>query len=442
MASWRRRVLQRLLVATAVAAAIAYVPAAWASVSDGVWSILVLNTVVWASIAGLAAWRTGPYRVRAGAYLGIWFTFSVALVVLLGPVGAGAVWMLAGPLLATVLFGRRGGWWAIAAVAAFALGYGVVLQGFDTLRLAGVPGPGYDDVTWAATAGSLVFLAILLVGAVGALLEGMAGFADRLRSTNVRLREALLDRERLEATLIATAKTRALGSLAAGIAHDLNNLLVPITVAGTAARDASHDRRQRERLDLVLGAAERARVLARRALAFSDEAVTERRAVAFAPLVEDVVALVRASAPTGVAVHADVDADSGDVLADPSEVQQVVMNLCTNAVRALTEHGGGTLTVRLSRPTPTGPILLEVIDDGPGMEADTLAQAFEPYFTTHREGDGTGLGLAIVRHLVDSLGGTVVLESTPGLGTRSVVRLPLVADPLEPEPVAANSLEA
>ncbi len=431
LAAWRRRVLQRLLNATTIAAAIAYVPGAWAAIEAGAVPVLAINTLVWASMAGLAIWRTGPYRVRALAYSIIWLALAVALLVLLGPMGAGAVWLLATPLLATVLFGRREGSWTIAAVVAIAIGYGVTLSTVGTTPLVEAVSVGYDVTSWSATAGSLVFLAVLLVGAMGALQVGMATYAERVRSANVQLAAALLERERLEATLVATAKARALGSLAAGIAHDLNNLLVPITVAGTAARDASHDRRQRDRLDLVLSAADRARLLARRVLAFSDEGAPERRAVAVAPLVQDVVELVRASIPTGVAVLADVDGDAGDVVADPGEVQQVVMNLCTNAVRALTGTVG-TLSVRLQRPTPRGPIVLEVADDGAGMDADTLTHAFEPYFTTHRDGDGTGLGLAIVRHLVDTLGGTITLESTPGRGTRCVVRLPPAPSSVDP----------
>jgi signal transduction histidine kinase len=423
VAAWRRRVLQRLLTATAVGAAIAYVPAAWASIRDGVWEILAINTGMWGLIAALALWRSGRYALRAGAYVGLWFVFSMVLVVLLGPVGAGAAWLLAAPLLATVLFGSRGGWWTIAAVATFAFGYVVVLGRAAPLRLAGVPGGGYEATTWAASAGSIVFLAIVLVGAVGALLDGMTAYAERVRSTNQRLAAALADRERLEAALVATEKARALGSLATGIAHDLNNILVPITVAGRAARDDSEDRRQRDRLDLVLEAAERAKVLARRVLAFSHEGAPERHPVALAPLVDDVVGLMRSSAPAGVSVASEVDPDAGEVRADAGEVQQVIMNLCANAVRAVT-GSGGTVVVRLR--SGASDVVLEVLDDGPGMDPATLARAFEPYFTTHRDGDGTGLGLAIIRHVVESLGGTVALESTLGLGTRAVVRLPAV----------------
>ena len=432
LAAWRARVLERLLNATAVAAAIAYVPAAWAAARDGVWSVLAVNTVMWLAIVCLAVWRTGPYVDRAGTYVGLWLVFSMVLVVLLGPVGAGAVWLLAAPLLATVLFGGRSGRMMIVAVAVFAFAYAAVLARFEPLRLPGVPGAGYDVTTWAATAGSLMFLALLLVGATSAMLDGMATYVERVRAANERLTTALAERERLESTLVATEKARALGSLAAGVAHDLNNLLVPITVAGTAARDASNDRRQRERLDLVLGAADRARALARRVLAFSHEGVPEPHVVAVAPLVEDVIGLVRASAPPGVAVRTDVDPDAGNVLADPGEVQQVVMNLCTNAVRAMAERGG-TLAVRLRRGALED-VVLEVVDDGSGMDAATLDRAFEPYFTTHREGDGTGLGLAIIRHIVEALGGRVDLESAPGVGTRAVVHLPAVPSRAKVDP--------
>ena len=307
LALWRERVLQRLLNATAVTAAVAYFPAAWAAMRDGVWPIIVINTVVWGLIVGLARWRRGPFEVRAGAYVGLWFAFSVVLIVMLGPAGAGAVWLLGTPLLATALFGSQGGWRAIAAVAAVALAYFVVLRWVGPTQLPGVPGGGYVLTTWTATAGSVVFLGLLLVGAMGAVLDGMATYAHSVQGANERLEHVLAERERLEATLVATEKARALGSLAAGIAHDLNNLLVPITAAGAAARDAAQDPLQRERLDLVLGAAERAQELARRVLAFSHERVPERHPISVAPLVEDVVQWVRAAAPNTVSLETEID---------------------------------------------------------------------------------------------------------------------------------------
>lgn len=424
LASWRAKALQRILTTTAVAVVVAYVPGVWVAARDGVWGVVALDTAAWVVIVALAAGVRLGYRFRAVAFLVAWFAFSAALVVSIGPVGGGPVWLLATPVLATVLFGRRGGAWAVAAVLAFAVGYAAVLLTFGVPRIAGIPGGDYDAGTWAATAGSVVFLAILLVGAMVAVLEGMTDNAERLEAANAHLTAALADRERLEATLVATAKARSLGALAAGIAHDLNNLLVPLLVAGTAAREAAVDGRQRERLDLVVGAAERARELSRRILAFSrgaDAGEPEPRPVA--PLIAEVVDLVRTSAPGGVRVVSTIDPDAGAVRASAGELHQVAMNLCTNALHAV-EPRGGTVHVRLHADPDGRHVRLDVTDDGAGMTPEHLEQAFEPYFTTRREGDGTGLGLAIVRHVVEGVGGRVSLASTPGAGTVATVRWP------------------
>ncbi|MDZ7801785.1 MAG: HAMP domain-containing sensor histidine kinase [Trueperaceae bacterium] len=431
LARWRTQALQGVLTTTALVAAVAYVPGTYAAASDGVWTIVVLNTLGWAAVGILASWRALPYRTRAVTFLALWFAFSAALTALAGPIGAGLAWMLALPVLAALLFGRPGAWAAVGGLAVLAVAYGVALQTGVTTRPPGVPGQPYTLPTWAAGAGSVTFLAVLLSSAILHVFGGLRRHAEELHDATHRLQASLEERQRLERELVAAGKARAVATLASGVAHDLNNLLVPMLAAGTAARDsADPGSTQRQRLNLVVTAAERARELSRRMVAFGRDNA-ERAPVAVDPLVQEVAALLRPSQPHGVHVHVVLNAEGACVHATEGELHQVLMNLATNAMRALPgDRGSVTIATHASDEAAS----IEVQDEGVGIPAEDLERVFEPYATGSHARAGTGLGLAIVRHVIDSLGGQVWLTSTPGVRTVATVQLPRVPPPSEARP--------
>ncbi len=240
------------------------------------------------------------------------------------------------------------------------------------------------------------------------------------------------ERKQLEADLRHAQKMEAIGTLAGGIAHDFNNILAAILGFGELARlQAEDDPSLCGNIDQIMVAGERARELVQQILAFSRRTVENRRAVDLRDIVTETLRLLRSSIPTTIALRHDLQ-DAGPVVADPTSLRQVVMNLCTNAYQALADRGGElAVTLREVQAATAGPapgpgdwVVLEVRDDGPGMSAGVKAKIFEPYFTTKGPEQGTGLGLAVVHGIVQEQGGAIEVESAPGEGALFRVWLP------------------
>jgi PAS domain S-box-containing protein len=244
------------------------------------------------------------------------------------------------------------------------------------------------------------------------------------------------ERELLEAQLRQAQKMETVGTLAGGIAHDFNNLLSPI-LATVELLLADHPAGElRDDLDQVRRAALRAKDLVRQILSFSRRAEQQLTALDLTPLVREALALLRASLPATIEIRSRLEAGIG-VVGDGGQLQQVLMNLCTNASHAMRD-AGGVLEVRLETVVPDVALTaahaelaaagraarLTVRDTGHGMNAATLERLFEPFFTTKPPGEGTGLGMAIVHGIVTAHGGAITVDSTPGVGTTFEVWLP------------------
>jgi nitrogen-specific signal transduction histidine kinase/CheY-like chemotaxis protein len=241
------------------------------------------------------------------------------------------------------------------------------------------------------------------------------------------------ERLRLQAQLLQTQKLEALGTLAGGIAHDFNNILVGILgYAELAQLEPALSPAARERLQQIMRGAERARDLVRQILTFSRKQPAQRLPVRLAAVVEEAFRFLRAGIPATVAIDVKLPGDGPVVLADPTQIQQIVINLCTNAVQAMSERGGRLLlsvdSMYLTErhpPLKPGPYArLTVADTGCGMDANTLQHLFEPFFTTKKNG-GTGLGLAVVHGIVELHGGAVAVDSQTGQGTTFHIYLPI-----------------
>jgi PAS domain S-box-containing protein len=242
----------------------------------------------------------------------------------------------------------------------------------------------------------------------------------------------------LEARLVQAQKVEAIGTLAGGIAHDFNNLLqVMLGYLDLARASAPADSDTAVRLDKIRIAGERATNLVDQILAVSRQSKQERRPLRLQLILKEVLMLLRSSIPSTIEIRELIDADTGPVVTDATEIHQVAMNLCTNAYHAMRERGG-VLEVALNEVTMDSAsasripgleegrkVRLSVRDTGTGMSAATLERLFDPYFTTKRVGEGTGLGLSTVRGIVESCGGAVTVESEPGVGTLAEVYFPL-----------------
>jgi PAS domain S-box-containing protein len=255
-----------------------------------------------------------------------------------------------------------------------------------------------------------------------------------------REEEAERQREELESRLRQAQKMEALGVLAGGIAHDFNNILGAILgYTQLAQEDLPKGSTERDHLDQALKAGERARDLVKHILAFSRRAEQEKSPVSLTPLIKETLHLLRASLPPQITLRHRLGYEEGVVLADATQLHQVLMNLCTNAAQAM-QPGGGLLEVELEdvdldkgnaawvrASTNLRPGLyrkLTVRDTGRGMEPEVAARVFEPYFTTKEPGQGTGLGLAVAHGIVQSHGGAISVQSEPGKGSVFEVWLP------------------
>ncbi|HXY39462.1 MAG TPA: ATP-binding protein, partial [Vicinamibacteria bacterium] len=248
------------------------------------------------------------------------------------------------------------------------------------------------------------------------------------------------ERRRLQEQLYRAQKMEAIGSLAGGIAHDFNNILFAMSAVTELARRTVSDRPAVvAHLDQLLQSVARARDLVAKILAFSRRSAPVRETLDLRTVAEEVSKLLRPSCPAGVRVHFSAVPQPVLVQADPSEIHQVVLNLGTNAVHAVSESGGSIeVSVGWAEPKAAGTAPLArlcVRDNGHGIPESVRHRIFDPYFTTKPAGEGTGLGLAVVHGIVSSAGGHVEVESAPGQGTRVDVLLPPAVVP-QPAPAA------
>jgi two-component system cell cycle sensor histidine kinase/response regulator CckA len=269
-------------------------------------------------------------------------------------------------------------------------------------------------------------------------------------------RQAEVAQLQFEAQLRQAQKMEAIGTLAGGIAHDFNNILVAIIgYAELSLMELEQEPDLQEvskYLEGVLQAGRRAKDLAHQILTFSRKQEQETKPVQLDLIIKEALNLLRATFPTTIEIRAHIESESGVILADPTQVHQVVMNLCTNAYQAMRKEAG-VLEVSLeavevdAKLAKTQPDLhpgsylrLSVRDTGPGLEPEVMKRIFEPYFTTKGPGEGTGLGLAVVHGIVLSLGGAILVDSQVGSGTTFQIYFPRLDYRLAEETVTAESL--
>jgi len=255
----------------------------------------------------------------------------------------------------------------------------------------------------------------------------------------------------MEQAISQKRKTEAIGFLASGIAHDFNNLLAPILGYTELARlTLPEGSKEQSYLHNVQESANRAKELVKKILIINRSSQPRKELISLQTLIAEVATVLRASAPKNITLQLDMDTDVPPVPADPSQIYQVVLNLCTNSIQAMPE--GGELHVRLTRDEcpavfkleegqSKGCVVLSVSDDGCGMDEATLAHVFDPFFTTKTMSNrrGKGLGLAMVSSIVQQHDGHIEVSTEPDQGTTFDVYFPIgaaatVESPMEPEP--------
>jgi len=262
----------------------------------------------------------------------------------------------------------------------------------------------------------------------------------------VGLIKDITEQQKLQGQLIQAQKMEALGTLAGGVAHDFNNILTAIIGYGElASMDVSDDEELSSNICNMLKASQRAKELVGQILAFSRQTQESLNPVEIKNIVEEVLKLLRASLPSTIEIRPDIDPEFGMVEAVPSQIHQLLMNLCMNAAAAMAADGG-LLAVSLKNEKisrfqakmfqniePGLYVVLTVKDTGQGMPPGIMEKIFDPYFTTKEKGKGTGLGLAVVHGIVNRHRGKITVESVVGVGTTFHVYLPVFESELATE---------
>ncbi len=263
---------------------------------------------------------------------------------------------------------------------------------------------------------------------------------------------AAIENEQLHKKLAQAQKMEAIGSLAGGIAHDFNNILGAIIgYTELAKMDKIDSKEIGKHLNKVLIAADRAKNLVHQILTFSRQTEQKIRPLKVGPIIKEVLQLLRASLPSTIEIQSDIN-NKSLIMGDPTQIHQVILNLCTNAGHAMQENGG-TLYVGLTNeklgPNFTSSIpdastddyaKIEVKDTGHSIPPELIERLFEPFFTTKGPGEGTGMGLAVVHGIVKSMKGEIIVESVLGKGSAFSVYLPVVQDMAKTDEPKENAL--
>lgn len=244
----------------------------------------------------------------------------------------------------------------------------------------------------------------------------------------------------LERQLRCAQRMEAIGTLAGGIAHDFNNTLASIITCSEMALDeSSPGSTLHELLDVVLKSGLRGKDLVKQILTFSRQGEQERQEVRVDLVAGECLKLLRATLMPTIEIRLQIDKQLGLVFADPTQIQQIIMNLCTNAVHAMRGQAHGELEIRLDNVdidalsginvgnvSPNSYLCLTVRDTGHGMDEKTIDRIFDPFFSTKGQSEGTGLGLSVIHGIVSSHGGAITVESRPDNGSQFRVYLPRV----------------
>ena len=447
---WRRFFIRLMLLLFVFLLPLSMVVTFPIFIKEGFYRLVILDIVILIlAIISLFS-KVSSYKFHGFIWLVILYTMTITFFVSLGPHYVRPAWLVLCAVMAVLIFGKK-------AALLTTLINALMLMGFYWLIGPENPAwaPEYSIAfnKWVMFVVNISFLTLGASIPIGFLLnkldrslnkerEGRQKVSEesrKLHSTIVQLQDEINLRKKLENSLIHTKKMETIGILSGGVAHDFYNILTSMMgYTELALLDLPVGSKIEQDLKKVLNAGELAKDLINQILKFGRKFDEELQIFSANKIVSDSIKLIRASLPSTIEIHQQINSDSVNIKGNPTQIQQVLLNLCVNAAYAMRDKGG-ILKISLStvdvqhqkgkkhpKINPGSYIMLNVSDTGRGMPSEMLKKIFDPFFTTKEKGAGTGLGLSIVNNIVRSHGGTITVQSTPGKGSEFYVYLPRV----------------
>lgn len=255
------------------------------------------------------------------------------------------------------------------------------------------------------------------------------------------------ENKRLNDLLMQSQKMETIGKLAGGIAHDFNNLLTPIIGYSEMMLDDAEDETNREDLSIIHNSALRAKQLVAQILSFSKYFKEVKKHVAIHDLIDEVVSILKSALPSNIQMHFDKGNENYYIYADPTQIHQVILNICTNAKQAIAPNNG-TISISTSKSTlevegaNVDSVTISISDTGSGIPPKMLSNIFTPFFTTKSKSKGTGLGLSIAKDIITKYNGQISVESILGKGTLFSITLPTNEDEIPAEDKTRDTIHS
>ena len=464
---WQDHLLLSILLISSILGFFVYIPSILLCIKEGLWFTGVVDTLIYFFVIMLFSLRSIPFRGRAVSFIAISYILGLVLLLTVGPFGGGPVWLFAFPIITVLLLGTRASITALAMNVSTIIVTGILLSsGYMKWEYTAVNA----TEKWLVTSINFIFLNIVVTILAATILKELQALLEQrkdligllqqqhndLLKANEKLQSEIIEhrkteksKKNVEIQLYQAHKMESIGRLAGGVAHDYNNILsVILGYTELALEKVDPNDSLHGDLEEIYTAAKRSTDITHQLLAFARKQTIVPKVLDLNKALEGMLKMLRQLIGEDIDLAWHPRANLWPVRMDPSQIDQILANLCVNARDAIADVGKVTIETGKVKFDPAycddhagfvpGEfVLLAVSDNGSGMDKETLDNLFEPFFTTKGMGAGTGLGLSTVYGIVKQNDGFINVYSEPGKGTTFRIYLPRHAG--EAEEIAGES---